>query len=87
MSVRLGLIGVVSNEFCRIEPAPRVLAVTRADERREELAHFKMEMGKITAVAVPTVAICCPCFTRSPDGRACLAHARNMTAHIFVHRF
>ena len=38
------------DEFGWIEPTARVFAVTRADERREEFAHFKVKMGEITAV-------------------------------------
>src|SRR6266446_7274442 len=37
---------VLLNEFGRVKPAARVFAITRADERRDEFAHFKMEDRK-----------------------------------------
>lgn len=41
------------DKLCRINPAARVLVITRADERRDKFAHFKMEMRKIPAVRGP----------------------------------
>src|SRR5207248_9688573 len=38
------------DKLCRINPTARVLAITGPDERREELAHFKMEMREIAAI-------------------------------------
>src|SRR5947207_10196912 len=31
----------------RIQPAARVFSIAQADKRRDEFAHFKMEMGEI----------------------------------------
>jgi hypothetical protein len=41
---------VRSDEDARVEPAVGFLPVTRADEWRNELAHFKMQMGEIAAI-------------------------------------
>src|SRR5437870_12278921 len=38
------------NEFRWVEPAARFFAITRTDKGRDEFAHFKMEMGKVTTV-------------------------------------
>src|SRR5260370_10535622 len=43
-------LSVLLDKFRSVKPAGGVFAVTRADEGREELAHFKMKMGKVTAV-------------------------------------
>ncbi len=41
------------NERRWIEPTARVVAITRADKRRQKFAHFKMEMGKVEPVRGP----------------------------------
>jgi len=41
------------NERRWIEPTARVVAIARADKRRQKFAHFKMEMGKVEDVRGP----------------------------------
>ena len=36
-----------ADKVCWIEPAIGFFAITWSDKRRDELAHFEMEMGKI----------------------------------------
>src|SRR5260370_23332235 len=43
-------LSVLLDKFRSVKPAAGVFAVTRADERREEFAHLKMKVGKVTAV-------------------------------------
>ena len=38
------------DELRSVNPAARVFAITGANERRDEFAHLKMEMGEIAAV-------------------------------------
>src|SRR6266404_9115299 len=39
---------------CRwIEPAARIITITRSDKRRNELAHLEMEMRKISPIGCP----------------------------------
>ena len=41
------------DELAGINPAARILAISRADERRHEFAHLKMQMREILAVGIP----------------------------------
>ena len=41
---------MAGNECTWIQPATRVGAITGADERRGELAHFKMQMRQISTI-------------------------------------
>jgi hypothetical protein len=61
------------DECSRVKPAPHIFAITRSDERRDELAHFEMQMGKITA-------------TRGPDGSDLLA-TPDLIASLHEHCF
>src|SRR5258705_4129996 len=44
------LLSVLLDKSCSVEPTARVFAITRTDKGRDEFAHFKMEMGKVTTV-------------------------------------
>ena len=61
------------DEFAGIDPAARVLSITRANKRCDEFAHLEMQMGKICAV-------------RSSNGRDLLA-APHIIARPNEHRF
>ena len=56
-----------------IQPAACVFTITRPDERRDEFAHFKMQMGEITAAA--------------GSHRCDLLAAPNIFARVHQHRF
>src|SRR6202011_3116749 len=71
------------DEFGRIEPAARVCAVTRADERGEEFAHFKMEMGKIAAVRCPDSRDLLAAFHEAAGMNEHVLHMPVIRLHIF----
>ena len=49
-NIIFGRAAMRSDESARVEPALGFLPIPRPDEWRNELAHFKMQMGEIAAV-------------------------------------
>lgn len=43
---------MLPNELARVQPAARICSITWADKRRDEFAHFEMQMRQIASVGI-----------------------------------